>query len=116
MSEQSLQIECQHCHAVEHFKVGHDDNIDSIEKAVEQLQGKTQIQTRSIIKKHNIDNAEYGFDPYACPQCQTLHNPFAVKIEYDEIMLFQPFYKCALCNSTLVKATEPVAAYACKKC
>ena len=116
MSEQSLQIKCGHCHTTEQFKIGHDDGMDTLQKAVAMLQGKTQIQVRSILRNHKIDHAEYGFALYACPKCQTLHNPFDVKVEYDEIMLFQPFYKCQRCNSTLLKATEPVASYACRQC
>ena len=116
MPIQSLNIQCQHCHSKEHFKIGHDDNQDSIEKAIDQLHGKTQIQVRSIIKKHTIDHAEYGFALFVCPECQILYNPFSVKIEYDNIMLFQPFHKCARCNTTLIKATEAVENYACKQC
>lgn len=116
MSIQSFDAQCQHCHSIEHFKIGHDDNEDSIEKAIDHLQGKTQIQVRSIIKKHKINRAEYGFTLFVCPQCQILYNPFSVKVEYDNIMLFQPFHKCGRCNSTLIKATEPVETYACKQC
>lgn len=116
MPEQSFDTQCGHCHTVEHFHIGHDSTETSIEKVVKHLQGKTQIQIRSIIRKHQIDLAEYGFALYACPKCQTLYNPFDVKIEYDQIMLFQPFYKCDQCNATLKKATEDISAYACKKC
>ncbi len=116
MTIHSLDIQCTQCHSKEHFKTGHDDNEDSIEKAIEQFHGKTQIQVRSIIRKHKIDNAEYGFALFACPQCQILYNPYSVKVEYDNIMLFQPFHKCQRCNTTLVKATDPIKTYACRKC
>ncbi len=116
MPEQSFQARCGHCNAVEHFQIGHDSTENSIEKAVKHLEGKTRIQVRSIIQKHHIDKAEYGFALYACPKCQTLYNPFAIKIEYDDIMLFQPFYKCNQCNSTLMKISAAVESYACKQC
>lgn len=116
MSIQLLDTQCKHCHAKEHFKIGHDDKEDTIENAIDQLQGKTQIQVRSIIKKHSIDNAEYGFALFVCPECRILYNPYSVRVEYDNIMLFQPFHKCARCNTTLVKAREPVEAYNCKQC
>lgn len=111
-----FDAQCNHCHSKEHFKTGHDDNEDCIEKAVDSLQGKTQIQVRSIVRKHKIDSAEYGFMLFACPECQILYNPYSVKVEYDNIMLFQAFHKCPRCNTTLVKATEPIATYACKQC
>lgn len=88
MPIQSLNIQCRHCHSKEHFKTGHDDNQDSIEKAIDQLQGKTQIQVRSIIKKHTIDHAEYGFALFVCPECQNLYNPFSVKRQYYVISTF----------------------------
>ena len=116
MPEHSFDTICGHCNTVEHFQIGHDDTENSIEKALRHIQGKTRIQVRSILKNHTVNNAEYGFALYSCPKCQTLHNPFTVKIEYDDIMLFQPFYKCQQCNSTLLKATDPVESYACKQC
>ena len=88
MSIKSIDVQCQHCHSEEHFKIGHDDKEDTIEKAIDNLQGKTQIQVRSIIKKHKIDSAEYGFALFVCPECQILYNPYSVKVEYDNIMLF----------------------------
>ncbi|MCW8931831.1 MAG: hypothetical protein OQL19_16560 [Gammaproteobacteria bacterium] len=116
MTVQSLDVQCQHCHSKTQFKIGHDDNQETIEKAIDNLQGKTQIQVRSIIKKHTIDAAEYGFALFACPECKILYNPYSVKVEYDNIMLFQPFHKCSRCNTTLIKATEAIEAYACKQC
>lgn len=65
MSIKLINMQCQHCQSVEQFKVGHDEQQDSIAKAVENLQGKTQIQVRSIIRKHHIDNTEYGFALFA---------------------------------------------------
>lgn len=116
MAIQSLDIQCEHCHAEEHYKIGHEDSEDSIEKAIDCFQGKTQIQIRSIIRKHTINKAEYGFALFTCPDCHTLFNPYAVEIEYDDIMLFKPFHKCGPCNSTLIRATEAIESYACKQC
>lgn len=116
MSIKSIEAQCQNCQASEHFKIGHEDSEDSIEKALEQLHGKTQIQVRSILKKHKLDKAEYGFALFVCPDCQILYNPYSVKVEYDNIMLFQPFHKCQRCNSTLIRATEDISHYACKQC
>ncbi len=116
MAIETFQTRCKNCHAAENFKIGHDDSEDSLDKAVEHLQGKTQIQVRSILRKHKVDTAEYGFALYHCPKCQTLYNPYAVRVEYDDIMMFQPFYKCPQCDSTLHKATSPIENYACKQC
>jgi len=116
MPIKSIDAQCQQCQSKEHFKVGHDDNEDSIDKAIENLHGKTQIQVRSIIRKHKVNQAEYGYALYVCPECQILYNPYSVKVEYDDIMLFQPFHKCSRCNSTLIKATNAIEAYACKQC
>lgn len=116
MSRESLDIQCEHCHSIEYFKLG-PDGAENIEQAANNhVQGKTQIQAKSIIRKHSIDRAEYAYALYTCPACKTLYNPYAIKIEYDEIMLFQPFYKCQKCNTTLVKAEEPYTSYACKHC
>lgn len=116
LPEQSFDTRCGHCNAVEHFQIGHDNSENDIEKALTHIQGKTRKQVRSILKKHTLNHTEYGFALYTCPKCQTLHNPFTIKIEYDDIMLFQPFYKCQQCNSTLIKATEPVTSYCCNHC
>ncbi len=116
MAIQSLDIQCGHCHSEEHYKIGHDENEQSIDKAIDNFQGKTQIQIRSIIRKHKINKAEYGFALFSCPECHTLFNPYSVEIEYDEIMLFKPFHKCGHCNSTLIRAAEPIEYYACKQC
>jgi len=116
MTIQSLNIECEHCHSEEHYKIGHDENEQSIDKAIDNFQGKTQIQIRSIIRKHKINKAEYGFALFSCPECHTLFNPYSVEIEYDEIMLFKPFHKCGHCNSTLIRAAEPIEHYVCKQC
>ena len=116
MSISSFQTYCNHCQAVETFQLGHDDAQDTLQKALDHLQGKTQIQVRSILKKHKVDLAEYGYALYHCPECQTLYNPYAVKVEYDDIMLFQPFYKCPKCNTTLQKAAQTIENYACKQC
>ncbi len=116
MAIDSFDAQCKQCQSIQHLKTGHDDKEDSIDKATEQLHGKTQIQVRSIIRKHKVDSAEYGFALFVCPQCQILYNPYSVKVEYDDIMLFQPFHKCQRCNTTLLKATEAVETYACKQC
>ena len=44
MAIQLLDIQCEHCHSEEHYKTGHDEHEDSIEKAIDNFQGKTQIQ------------------------------------------------------------------------
>ena len=116
MAIQSLDIQCGHCHSEEHYKIGHDENEQSIDKAIDNFQGKTQIQIRSIIRKHKINKAEYGFALFSCPECHTLFNPYSVEIEYDEIMLFKPFHKCGHCNSTLIRAADPIESYTCKQC
>lgn len=116
MSKQTFQTQCSHCHNIAEFHLGHNSTEDSIDQAIEHLHGKTQIQVRSIIKNHQINKAEYGFALYACPKCQTLYNPFAVTIEYDGMMLFQPFYKCNQCNSTLTKTSESIESFSCKHC
>jgi len=116
MAIQSLDIQCGHCHSEEHYKIGHNENEHSIEKTIDNFQGNTQIQIRSIIRKHTINKAEYGFALFSCPECHTLFNPYSVEIEYDEIMLFKPFHKCGHCNSTLIRAAEPIEHYVCKQC
>jgi len=109
-------MQCTHCHAQEPYKIGHDDNEDSIEKAIDCFQGKTQIQIRSIIRKHKVNNARYGFALFTCPECHTLFNPYTVEVEYDDTMLFKPFHKCGECNTTLVRVGNPTEAYTCKAC
>lgn len=117
MPVRPLIIQCKHCHAEDHFKLGHDDKEDSIEKAIDNFQGKTQIQLRSIIRKHQVNSAEYGYALFNCPDCHTLFNPYAVEIEYDDIMLFKPFHKCGTCNSTLMRANEKfIDSYSCRQC
>lgn len=95
--------------------MGHDGE-DKIEDALKHLKGKTQIQIKSIIKNHKIDKAVFGYTIYTCPKCQILNNPYNVRVEYDDIMIFQPFYKCRQCNVTLVKAEEPYTSYICGEC
>ncbi len=116
MAIKFFQTRCNKCHTTENFKIGHDDSEESLDKAVEHLQGKTQIQVRSILRKHKVDTAEFGFALYHCPKCQILYNPYAVRVEYDDIMVFQPFYKCSVCDTTLQKATQAIENYACKQC
>ena len=113
--EQSLDIQCAHCHDTAHYKMGHSGE-DDIKAALKNIKGKTQIQVKSIIKNHNIDKATFGYSLYACPKCQTLSNPYDIRVEYDDIMVFQPYYKCQHCNVTLVKAEEPYTSYVCSKC
>ncbi len=115
MPEQSLDIECSHCHNTAHYKVGHDGE-DKLEASLEHLKGKTKIHIKSLIAKHKIDKADFGYTIYTCPTCHTLSNPYDVRVEYDEIMVFQPFYKCQKCNITLVKAKEPYTSYTCREC
>ncbi len=116
MAIEALDIQCSHCQSEEHFKLGHRDNEDTIEQAIDNFQGKTQIQIRSIIKKHRINHAQYGFTLFNCPECNTLYNPFTIELEYDDIMLFKPFHKCPQCNSTLIKAGKTIDSYTCKQC
>ncbi|MBE9525966.1 MAG: hypothetical protein IME94_03240 [Proteobacteria bacterium] len=53
MPEQSLDIECSHCHNTAHYKVGHDGD-DKLEASLEYLKGKTKIHIKSLIAKHKI--------------------------------------------------------------
>ncbi|MCK5663821.1 MAG: hypothetical protein KAI17_10055 [Thiotrichaceae bacterium] len=116
MSEElSLEIQCTHCHDTAHYKVGHSGE-NEIKQALDNIKGKTRIQIKSIINNHKIDKFEFGYRLYACPKCRTLSNPDDIRVEYDEIMIFQPFYKCQQCNLTLVKAEEPFTSYVCSKC
>ncbi|MCK5696863.1 MAG: hypothetical protein KAI02_01800 [Gammaproteobacteria bacterium] len=116
MAIQLLKMQCQHCHAQEAYKMGHEEAETSIEKATDCFQGKTQIQIRSIIRKHTINSAKYGFSVFTCPECQTLFNPYSVEIEYDDIMLFKPFHKCGECNTTLIQVDDLTKSYTCQKC
>ena len=116
MAIQSIKIQCQQCHNQEPFKVGYDDKEDSIDKAIKNFQGKTQIQLRSIIKKHTINQAQYGYAIFQCPQCGRLYNHYFAEVEYDNIMLFKPFHKCSTCNSTLLRISEPPQSYTCQQC
>jgi predicted RNA-binding Zn-ribbon protein involved in translation (DUF1610 family) len=116
MTIQTITIQCQHCHTQEQYKVGHSNSENTLVEAIDNFHGKTQIQLRSIIKKHHIDKAEFGYALFNCPECQTLYNPYAVEVEYDEIMLFKPFHKCQSCNTTLIRTTEAISTYTCKHC
>lgn len=80
------------------------------------FKGKTRLHISSLQKKHNIDHSEFGYEIYACPKCHILSNPYAVEVEYDQLMLFKPFYKCEACNTTLEKAAKPYAEYCCSAC
>ena len=116
MAIQSFDVQCEHCHAQEQFKIGFADKDDTIEKAIDNFHGKTQIQIRSIIKKHTINNSRYGYALFTCHECHTLFNPYTVEIEYDDIMLFKPFHKCEPCNATLVRVDRTIDSYSCKHC
>jgi DNA replicative helicase MCM subunit Mcm2 (Cdc46/Mcm family) len=116
MPIQTFEIQCQQCQQIETFKAGHDDVENSIEKAVPHLQGKTQIQVKSIIRKHQIDQAVYGYAAFSCPDCHTIYNHYSVKVEYDNIMLFQPFHKCPNCNNTLLKISTLPKTHICQQC
>jgi hypothetical protein len=102
MSIQLLDAQCQHCQTLVHFKIGHDENEDTLAQAIDHFQGKTQIQIRSLLKKHTMNHSDYGFSLFVCSDCQRVYNPFTVTIEYDDIMLFKPFHQCQQCHITLL--------------
>ncbi|MFK5892603.1 MAG: hypothetical protein QM504_05235 [Pseudomonadota bacterium] len=111
-----ITLKCKACSVEKEFKVGREASEKSLDNAMEHFKGKTKLHIKSLQKKHKIDKSEFGYAIYACPKCHTLRNPYTVEVEYDQLMVFKPFYKCQECNSSLVKALEPIEEYSCSAC
>jgi DNA-directed RNA polymerase subunit RPC12/RpoP len=101
-------IKCKHCSNEEVFKLGPNEGEDSLDKAKEHFKGKTKLHISSLQKKHKIDSSKFGYEILVCPNCQTLKNQYTVEVEYDQLMVFKPFYKCQQCGSTLEKIVAPL--------
>ena len=58
----------------------------------------------------------FGFEILTCTRCKTLKNQYTITVEYDDIMVFKPYYKCQECGTTLEKIAGPIEENLSDKC
>ncbi len=109
-------LKCTDCASEKNYKIGPEEGENTLSDAMSHFKGKTKLHVSSLMKKHKIDGSEFGYEIFKCPKCNTLNNLYAVEVEYDQLMVFKPFFKCQVCNTTLEKAAKPYEQYSCTEC
>lgn len=112
----TTRLKCQNCSNEETFKIGTENIDDTLEDAKNNFKGKTKLHISSLQKKHTINSSQFGYEILTCTKCKTLKNQYTVTVEYDDIMVFKPYYKCQECGSTLEKLTRPIEDNLTDKC
>ena len=88
---------------------------------VRYTRGNARRTLQDIVENHRVDSAEYGPRLLACPRCDTLHERFYVRVDYDEGKLYQgklfeTEFRCGRCQTPLIDPQKPITRYRCSEC
>jgi hypothetical protein len=91
-------------------------SYSSLEEVMQFTRGNARDALREITTNHTINDADYEYVLFACPDCNTLHERFWVRVEYDGDKVFETSFRCGKCRKGLVRAVRPIETYNCCNC
>lgn len=109
----SIETYCRQCGESEEFTTGVGFMYSSLEEVIPFTNGN---KLQDIVSNHTVTNADYEHRVLACPNCNTLHERFYVRVIYDEGNVFETAFRCGKCRAGLVELDKPVEEYSCGKC
>ena len=112
----SIETYCQNCHETEHFTTGVGFMYSSLEKVIRFTSGNIRIKLQDIVSNHTVTYSDYEHRALACPSCNTLHERFYVRVNYDSDKLFETTFNCGKCRAGLVEMNKLVGEFSCGKC
>ena len=92
-----------------------------LESVIRYTRGKARHTLQDILAQHRIVSAEYGNRLFACPACDTLHERFYVRVDYEEARrhkqhTFETSFLCGACRTPLVEPVKAIDTYRCASC
>ena len=112
----SISTYCKKCGDTQDFTTGVGFMYSSLEKVIRFTSSNIRTKLQDIVSSHSITNANYEHRVLACPNCNTLHERFYVRVQYDEGDVFETAFRCGKCRAGLVELDKPVEEYSCGKC
>ena len=113
---QSITTYCRNCDETEEFATGVGFMYSSLENVIRFTSSTTRTKLQDIVSNHTVINSDYEHRVLACPNCNTLHERFYVRVIYDEGEVFETIFRCGKCRAGLVEMNKLVGKYSCSKC
>jgi len=113
---QSIETHCKHCGDTKQFTTGVGFMYSSLTNVIRFTSGNIRTKLQDIVTNHTITEADYEHRILSCPDCNTLHGRFYVRVGYDIDKVFETKFRCGKCRTSLTELDKPVEAYSCGKC
>jgi len=113
---QGFGILCRNCGARDEFLIGVGFMYSSLDRILPIVNRKTRQKLTDILSRQTIHDEEYEQVLLSCPDCNTLHNRFYVKVVYGNNEVFETKFRCGKCRKALVSANKSIERYRCKEC
>jgi hypothetical protein len=112
----SISTHCRNCDEINQFTIGVGFFHSSLDKAIHCTNGNVKNRLQEIVSNHSISDADYEHRVLVCPICNTLHERFYVRVNYDEDKVFVTNFRCGKCRTALVELDKPVEECNCSMC
>ncbi len=92
-----------------------------LEAVIRHTRGHARRTLQEIVDNHQIVSSQYGHRIFACPRCDTLHQRFYVRVDYDEskqyhTQCYETMFRCGKCRTPLTERDKPIHGYRCAEC
>lgn len=116
-----IQTRCHDCERQFMLKLGVGMMYWPLQAVIRYTRGTARRRLQAIVDNHEVISSEYGHRLFACPRCDTLHERFYIRVDYEERGRFgnstyETEFRCGRCRATLVEPGKPVSGYRCSGC
>ncbi len=111
-----IQTECRNCEERFRFHEGIGKGYWGVEDVLCHTRGRTRRALQEILETKQVLSADYGHRLFTCPQCETLHERFYVRVDYHYLGVYETTFVCGECRTELVERSEPVERHRCPSC
>lgn len=113
-----ITVLCKNCQHEETYRLGIGMLYSSLEAVMDfAVDRRRRKKIREILSTHKPEIIEYSHKLYACPQCETAHERFYVKLSTFERLLYETEFTCSTCKSKLVEMDpDGIERCRCGKC
>lgn len=107
---------CRNCGEQFSFTLGVGMMYWSLDAVIPFTRGKARRTLQDIADHHQVVDANYSHRMLACPKCDTLHERFYVRVDYDVDKHYETVFRCGKCRTLLVEPAKPISGYRCSSC
>ena len=116
-----IRTRCRRCDKQTRLKLGAGMSYLPLEEVVHYTRGNTRRALQEIVANHRIVSAEHSHRLFACTRCDTLHQRFYVRVDYEGGKMFggevfETTFRCGKCRAPLAEPDKPLKEYRCSQC